>query len=98
MPGTNAVPAVPATIDGIEGLYMELTVPSQPRDCEFVLWRTRPGYEGSIHASLPGWRHRLWILDVEGLRFVVVAATAPDVRAQWLGELQAMVDSIQIEP
>ena len=41
---------------------------------------------------------RIWIIDVDGLRFVIDAAMAPDAPAEIQPELQQIVDSIEIEP
>ena len=45
-----------------------------------------------------GHQWHLWILDVEGLRFVVQSVDYPATSAKHRAELQAIVDSIQIEP
>ncbi len=56
-----------------------------------------PGSRG-IYAQGPGERWHLWILDVEGVRVVVQSMDYAGTSAQHRAELQAIVDSIQIEP
>ena len=43
-------------------------------------------------------RWHLWILDVDGVRVVIQSMDYPDTPAEQQAELQAIVDSIQIEP
>ena len=47
--------------------------------------------------SLPGWIHRLWILDVAGQRFVIDAASGPEATGEDRLEL-LRVSSIEIQP
>jgi hypothetical protein len=83
------------TLGGYSGKQMDLQMPSDVASCdggEFTPW------SGSIYAQGPDNHWRLWILDVEGDRLIIVAtyfaATSEGDRA----EQQAIVDSIQIEP
>jgi hypothetical protein len=84
---------VDVTLAGYPGKYVDLLVPSDLAGCTFY----RPWTAG-IYAQGPAQRWHLWILDVDGIRVVVhaddYAATSPEHQA----ELQAIVDSIQIEP
>jgi hypothetical protein len=57
-----------------------------------------PVWEGSIYAQGPGNVWHLWILEVEGLRVVILAQDNPATSEQDKAELQAIVDTIQIEP
>ncbi len=52
----------------------------------------------SMPAMGPSHKWHLWILDVEGIRVVVQTADFAGTTASDLAELQAIVDSIQIEP
>jgi hypothetical protein len=85
------------TLDGYSGKRLDLQLPSDldPATCnydEFFVW------EGSPFSQGPANRWHLWILDVEGARVVIFtedfAGTPPEDQA----ELQAIVDSIHIEP
>ena len=50
------------------------------------------GYTG------PGYREEFWILDVEGTRLMIAAERSPSSAPGDLAELQAILDSIRIEP
>lgn len=94
--GADATAPIDITIDGYVGKQMVLTVPTDVdfADCDneqFHGWPDRY-YQG------PGQIERLWILDVEGERLVVLATFFPEGSAQDLAELQEVIDSIQIEP
>jgi hypothetical protein len=84
---------VDVSLAGYSGKYAELQVPSDITGCV----RYRP-LEGTIYAQGPSHLWRLWILDVEGVRVVIQSADFPGTSAQHQAELQAIVDSIQIEP
>ncbi len=81
-------------IGGFEGKRVELLLPSDVdfatcQDGTFWVWDTGPYAQG------PGNRWHLWILDVDGTRFVVFAqdfeATTTEVEA----ELEAIVNSLR---
>jgi hypothetical protein len=66
------------TIGGYEGVYMELNVPAHiPAKCqgEPLSWRDHLGGTQGIG---PGKTQRLWILDVEGHRVMLIAGYFPD--------------------
>jgi hypothetical protein len=46
----------------------------------------------------PSHQWHLWILDVDGLRFVVQSTDYPGTSAKHRSELEAIVDSITIAP
>ena len=50
------------------------------------------------YAQGPGNRWHLWILDVDGLRVVILAQDFATTPAQDQAEMQAIVDSIEIQP
>ena len=50
------------------------------------------GYNG------PGHTEEFWILDVEGTRLVIAADRSPESPGEDLAEVQAILDSIRIEP
>jgi hypothetical protein len=91
------------TLDGYSGKYFDLRVPADISNCE-----TEPGnpssgpiyrpWEPGIYAQGPGHRWHLWVLDVDGVRVVVQSMDYAGTPEQRRTELQAMVDSIQIEP
>jgi hypothetical protein len=83
------------TLGGYSGKRMDLQLPPDVDSCdgaEFLPW------PGSIFAQGPDNRWRLWILDVEGDRLVVMSTSFPGTPADDLAEQQAIIDSIVIEP
>jgi hypothetical protein len=82
------------TLSGYSGKRMDLQLPDVGFPlCEggqFVPW------EGSIGAQGPGNRWHLWILDVDGLRVVIVAHDFQGTPTQDQEELYAIVDSFRI--
>jgi hypothetical protein len=80
-------------VDGYRGKAIDLVVPDDISQCEAY----RP-WVPMIYAQGPGHLWHLRVLDVDGNRIIIgtmdYAATDPQRRT----ELQAMVDSIQIEP
>lgn len=97
----EATPATDITVDGYAGKAIELSVPSDANfaDCdrgEFRSW-TGAGDSARYHQD-PGQKDRVWIIDVEGTPVVIDAAFYEGTSAADMAELQAILDSIQIEP
>lgn len=94
-------PPSDATMDGYSGKHLELTLPEmQFSDCvggEVISWDADV-LSYPFHGYLPRDIEEYWILDVEGSRLVIVANRSPDSAPQDIEELQAILDSIQIEP
>jgi hypothetical protein len=87
------------SLGGWPGKQLQVSVPADCVADSVAMWETPPDAEEVWRAnSRPGWHSTLWILDVEGLRFVVMASYEPDAPDDVLRELEQMVDSIQIEP
>ena len=84
---------VDVTLAGYSGKYVDLQVPADISKCEVY----RP-FDPGLFAQGPGHRWHLWILDVDGLRFVVQSTDYAGTSAKHRSELQAIVDSIKIEP
>jgi hypothetical protein len=84
---------VDVALAGYWGKYLELQVPADISMCEVY----RP-FDPGIFAQGPSHLWHLWILDVDGLRFVFQSTDYPGTAAKHRAELQAIVDSIQIEP
>lgn len=88
------------TINGFRGKELEVTAPvSSP--CvgtdEFATWATTLT-DRATNVS-PGERNRLRILDVHGTRVVIAGASLPGTTsAQLLAEINAIIDSVRIEP
>jgi hypothetical protein len=93
-PLLDATDPVPVTLGGYSGKYVDLQLPADLTGCETDYRPWEPG----IYAQGPGHRWQLWILDVDGVRFVVVGMDYAGTSAQRKAELEAIVQSIQIEP
>ncbi len=96
---TSALKPVPVTLDRHDGLYLELTMPTDVDfdGCEegyFTLWQGSPGDKHHFVQD-PGLVERLWILDVDGDRVVLSTLAAPGVPQHQVKELTAMVESVQ---
>ena len=100
LPGLEFDTPVDVTLDGWAGTRLELTHPAGcGTDGWASLWVTTPASGESWTAnSRLGWHTTLWILDIDGLRFVVIAAYELDAPEDVRLELEQMVDSIDIEP
>jgi hypothetical protein len=85
---------VEVTLAGYSGKYMDLQVPSDILVCTGRYWVWEP----ALYAQGPSQRWHLWILDVDGIRVVVESMDYPGTSAEDRAELQAIVDSIQIDP
>jgi hypothetical protein len=84
---------VDVTLAGHSGKYVDLQVPADISKCEVY----RP-FDPGLFAQGPSHQWHLWILDVDGLRFVVQSTDYVGTSKKHRSELQAIVDSIEIEP
>ena len=93
---TAYVASAPASVDlgGYSGKRIDLQLPA---DLPCAAEQFRP-WEGSIYAQGPGDRWHVWILDVEGVRVVVLARDFAATPAEDRAELMGIVDSFQITP
>jgi hypothetical protein len=88
------------TFDGFAGKHLKLTAPADTSDCwqgEATLLPTRswPLFFAAVRANEP---MELWILDVQGTRLVIHAGREPNPAPALIAELQAVIDSIRIDP
>jgi len=81
------------TIGGYDGLSFTLTAPSNLSGCDF--WRP---WDPGIYAQGPGNIWDVSALDIDGLRFVIVAQHFPDTPDEVRRELGEMIDSMTFEP
>ena len=93
-PLLEATDPVAVTLGGYSGKYVDLQLPADLAGCATSYYPWEPG----IYAQGPGHRWHLWILDVDGVRVVAAAMDYAGTSSQHQAELQAIVDSIQIEP
>jgi hypothetical protein len=95
-PDLDVTSPVDVTLGGHSGQYLELRIPANattvPGGCGYFVW------EPGIYAQGPNALWRIWVLDVDGVRMVVRADSFPGTTPEVQAQLQAIVDSIQIEP
>lgn len=99
-PSLDTTAPVDVELAGYSGKYFELQVPADTSMCD-----SEPGgppqyrpWEPGIYAQGPGQRWHQWVLDVDGVRVVVQSSDFAGTSATRRAELQAIVDSIQIQP
>jgi hypothetical protein len=94
-------PPSDVTIYGYSGKHLELSLPEvQLSECvegEVISWAA-PVLSYPFHGYLPRMVEEFWILDVDGSRLVIVASRLPDSAPEDIEEMQAVLDSIEIEP
>jgi hypothetical protein len=101
LPWSAITPPTAITVDGFRGMELEVAAPpSSP--CVgmdgFATWTTTLTPEMAADVS-PGERIRLRILDVDGTRVVIEGYYAPGTTSsQDLAEINAIIDSVRIEP
>jgi hypothetical protein len=89
------------TIGGFDGILLDVEVPAEVdlESCdegEFWVWAEGDGQ--TIYAQGPQMRFHLHVLDVEGSRLIVMTHDFPGTSEADRAELQAIVESIQIDP
>ena len=84
------------TVDGFHGKYLDMSVPSEIDfgDCDDGEFRS---WAGRFHQG-PGQIDRVYILDVDGQRQVLIAHHMPATSAADLAEQQAVFESIDFLP
>jgi hypothetical protein len=92
---------IQTTIGGHSAWYVDVLIPStldfsQCDADQLVLWESA---DGSVRYGLgPGEIDRLWVVDVHGGPVVIDAALPLLASASDTAELQAVIDSVRIEP
>ena len=92
-PVLDTTTPIDTTLGGYSGQSFDLLFPADLSTCP----QYRP-WEPGIYAQGPGHRWHLWVLDVDGVRVVVQSMDYAGTSDQRRTELQAMVDSIRIDP
>lgn len=95
LPGIDASPTLDATLDGRAGRLVEYVIPKDITCASgrFTIWRDPVG--GGLWENAPfGETVRMWILDVDGSRFVVTGVYHSTTSAADRAELQGIVDSL----
>ena len=100
-PGYETTVPADVTLGGFGGKRIDVQVPAgldlaTCDDGQFHVWAMGDGQ--TIYAQGPEGRFRLWVLDVQGSPVIVMTHDFPGTSSGDQAELQAVVDSIQIEP
>ncbi len=90
-------------LDGHPGVTLDVTIPpdidlSRCTGDEYSLWRTERRGDGRLAQDTPGLVNRLWIVDVDGTRLVLVADLFPDQPAALHQEQATIAESVHFEP
>ena len=93
LPGLEVTSPTDVTLGGHQGKQLTMTAPATGDFCR--VWELPLG---ATNDMAPGDQQRVWILDVDGQRLVIVAPELPALPAETKAEVQAVLDSIHIEP
>jgi hypothetical protein len=88
--GTESTDPVSVEIDGYSGVYLDYRNTGEGDCLSMTRW---PGRE-----ALVGERDQVWILDVDGTRLVIDAASFDGTAEADVAEMRTMVESLTIEP
>jgi len=80
-------------LGGYRGQSFELQAPADISGCQD--WRP---FEPGIYAQGPDNLWKVWVMDVVGLRMIIVSERFPGTPAKIAAELDAMVESIRFQP
>jgi hypothetical protein len=91
---TTTTRPVLASLDGHDGVYLEMSVPagfdvSECRDEELILWTDT---DESATAA-PGMVSRFWLLDLDGQRVVLAVNTAADATKETVESFTGVAES-----
>jgi hypothetical protein len=102
LPSLDVTTPVDAEFDGFIGKGLTITAPADTLGCdqdrlpdaEFSVWELPLG---AINSLRPGQVDRVWIVDVAGTRLVIDATHFAGEDAALDAEIQAILDSVQID-
>lgn len=98
---TETSRAVPVTLGGYDGIYVELTAPTKVdystcRADRLTIFETIT--KGGHHwIADPGVIERYWVLDVDGERVVLTGAVSPETTDAQAEQLTRVVESVKFE-
>ncbi|HSV40504.1 MAG TPA: hypothetical protein VLI04_17205 [Nocardioidaceae bacterium] len=101
-PGQETTNPQPVTLDGHEGLYLEVTSTLPDLSgCAYsshMLWHTGDAGDRAYGQERPGVTFHLWILDVDGTRLAIAVDNHPDQTDAQHQELIDIAETIRFEP
>lgn len=101
LPGMTVTTPVDVTVGGYHGKQVTMTAPASADGCTplpgagFRIWELPLG---ATNDMLPGQRQQVSVLDVDGTRVVLDVNGLEQGSTKLTPEVQAIVDSIRIEP
>lgn len=98
--GLRVSAPITVTVDGFAATYLERRVPAATdvSGCDIGEFHLYSSGWGDRWLDAGGQRQRLWIVDVNGMPFLIDATFQPDTSRKVQVELEQMVESIQIDP
>jgi hypothetical protein len=93
-PLLDATTPVETTLGGYSGKYVDLQLPADIAKCPFGYYPWAPAF----YAQGPNHRWHIRSLDVEGVRVVIQNGDFAGTLPEDLAEMQAIIESIKIEP
>ena len=94
VPGYQVTEPQPVSVDGFEGLYLEMRSPTDTSECTdgvLKLWETA----GRQFGQGPEQENLVWIVDVDGVRLVIVASHFAGTADETVAELRQIVSSVE---
>jgi hypothetical protein len=85
---------VDVSLGGYSGKYLHLQVPSDISACPESYYPWAPAF----YAQGPNHRWHIWSLDVDGVRVVIQSGDFAGTSPENLAEMQAIIESIEIQP
>jgi len=101
LPGMTVTPPVDVTVGGYRGKQVTMTAPAQADGCTplpgagFRIWQLPLGATNDMQ---PGDSQQVTVLDVNGTRVILDVSGLQNGTTTLIPEVQAIVDSIRIEP
>ena len=89
--GTTATAPVPATLAGMEAMYVEVEIPETLPCDPFWMWESAPG-DGNYPSV--GQTIRIWVVDAGGQVVAVMTRTSPETSAETREQLDAVLETI----
>lgn len=93
----------PVVLGGHRGVTLDVTIPtdtdlSRCTNAAYSLWRTEPRGDSALTQDTPGVVDRVWILDVDGTRLVLLATLYPDETDELHQQQTALAETARFVP
>jgi hypothetical protein len=96
LPGFDATAASDVAVDGFHGKQIEFTIPDySDEDCQRYLVQEK-GSTDPTFPAVANQHQKVWIIDVDGTRLVILAVSFPSTSPQDRAAIDEILASIQI--